>query len=42
MNKELSPYYEEVYNGYLQLSYEEVIEDLQKEIERLKENNENM
>lgn len=36
MNKEkLSPYYEEVENGYRQLTYEEVIDDLQKEIERL-------
>ena len=33
--KELSPYYESVDNGYQRLSYEEVVEDLQKEIERL-------
>lgn len=37
--KELSPYYESVDNGYRQLSYEEVIEDLQQEIERLNKEN---
>lgn len=36
---ELSPYYESVDNGYRQLSYKEVIEGLQQEIERLKEEN---
>lgn len=38
MNKEeISPYYEETTDGYRRLTYKEVVEDLQQEIERLNE-----
>ena len=36
--KKLSPYYEETTDGYRRLTYKEVVEDLQKEIERLNNN----